>query len=95
MTSDGELYYLNLPSRHASKAELPNQIKLALSHQPQQIFKSRDYLLVYKNEEQIKQLEINRALFDKINLGQGGLLLLQKELIMTLFLDFSPHKPLF
>ncbi len=78
VTSDDELYYLNLPSRPASKAELPSQIKLALSHQPQQIFKSRDYLLVYKNEEQIKQLEINRALFDKINLGQGGVIVTAK-----------------
>ena len=78
VTSDGELYYLNLPSRPTSRAELPSQIKLALSHQPQQIFKSRDYLLVYKNEEQIKQLEINRALFDKINLGQGGVIVTAK-----------------
>jgi len=68
------LYNLNLPSRQAISAELPNVIKSSLSIQPEYVLKSRDYLLVYKKEQDIKALDINRNNFDKINLGHGGVI---------------------
>ena len=55
-------------------ADLPNEIKLALNIQPNFILKSRDYLLVYNNEQEIKALKIDRSSFDKINLGHGGVI---------------------
>ena len=45
-----DLYYLNLPSRKPVSAKLPLEIKSALNIQPQYIFKSRDYLLVYNKQ---------------------------------------------
>ena len=73
-----DLYYLNLPSRKPLNAELPNEIKLALNIQPNFILKSRDYLLVYNNEQEIKALKIDRSSFDKINLGHGGVIATSK-----------------
>ena len=69
-----DMYYLNLPSRKPINADLPNEIKLALNIQPNFILKSRDYLLVYNNEQEIKALKIDRSSFDKINLGHGGVI---------------------
>ena len=71
---ENDLYYLNLPSRKPVNARLPNKIKSALSIQPEYILKSRDYLLVYNNEQEIKGLQIDRSSFDKINLGHGGVI---------------------
>ncbi len=73
-----DLYELNLPSRKPVTAELPNEIKLALSIQPKYVFKSRDYLLVYNKEQDIKALKIDRSSFDKINLGYGGVIVTAK-----------------
>ena len=73
-----DLYELNLPSRKPVSAELPNEIKLALSIQPKYVFKSRDYLLVYDKEQEIKALKIDRSSFDKINLGYGGVIVTAK-----------------
>ena len=69
-----DLYYLNLPSRKPVNSILPNKIKSALSIQPEYILKSRDYLLVYNNEQEIKALKIDRSSFDEINLGHGGVI---------------------
>lgn len=69
-----DLYNLNLPSRKPVSAKLPLEIKSALNIQPQYIFKSRDYLLVYNKQQDIKALKIDRSSFDKINLGYGGVI---------------------
>ena len=46
----------------------------SLNIQPKEIYKSRDYLLIYENQSDIGQIEINRNFFDKINLGYGGVI---------------------
>ena len=71
-SSGRELFSLDFPIREGVKAELPKEIAAALNIQPQEVYLSRDYHLVYKNAEEIAKLEINREEFDKINLGQGG-----------------------
>ena len=67
-----DFYDLNLPSRIPLSAKLPKEIKCALNIQPEYVFKSRDYILVYNNEQDVKSLKIDRSSFDKINLGHGG-----------------------
>ena len=54
---------------------MPYEIKSSLNIQPQEIFKSRDYMLVYQNEQEVRDIKINRHYFDKINLGCGGVIL--------------------
>ena len=71
--SDG-LYNLNLPSRIGKIATLPDEIKLALNIQPKAVYKSRDFMLVYENQDDINNITINRYFFDKINLGYGGVI---------------------
>lgn len=67
-----ELYQLDFPSRMPVVATLPTVISAALNLQPQEIYKARDYVLVYENEDQIRSITIDRQFFDQINLDPGG-----------------------
>lgn len=51
-------YILELPSRDPELAELPEIIKKSLNIQPIEILKSRDYVLVYKSQIDIKILKL-------------------------------------
>lgn len=66
-------YILDFPSRPPIESTLPDEIKFSLNIQPRQVLKAeRDYVLVYDNENNVRDIVINRHQFDKINLGQGG-----------------------
>ena len=52
--SKNNYYYLDFPSRKPHPAKLPIPIQNALNIQPTNVFKARDYVLVYENEQQIK-----------------------------------------
>ena len=67
-------YYLDFPSRKAKPAILPREIELSLNIQPKEVFKSRDYMLVYESQKEVEDIKINRQFFDKINLGHGGVI---------------------
>ena len=74
------MYYLNLPSRPAISSILPKEIKRFFKYSALiEVLKSRDYLLIYENEKQIKDIIINRQEFDKINLGFGGVIVSSKS----------------
>ena len=66
------LYWLNFPSRNPIETTLPEIIKNAISIQPRFVLKSRDYILVYESEADVKNIKINQSVFDKINLDPGG-----------------------
>jgi len=78
VTYDQDLYTMNLPSRKPVKAELPEIIEKSLSKQPKEILKSRDYVLVYENEDDVRKIEINRQILDQINLDPGGVIITAK-----------------
>lgn len=67
-----DVYRLNFPSRMPVEAPLPEIIRKSLSIQPQEVFLSRDYVLVYNNEKEIRELSVHRAFFDRINFDPGG-----------------------
>jgi len=71
---ENDLYTLNFPSRVPIKSELPECISKALNIQPKEVLKSRDYVLVYDTEEEVNNIEINRTVFDQINLDPGGVI---------------------
>ncbi len=73
-----EVYTLNFPARMPVEAVLPETIKKSLSIQPKEVLKSRDYILVYESEEDIKDIKIERHLFDQINLKTGGVIITAK-----------------
>lgn len=74
VTIDQELYKMDFPSRMPVESDVPSEILKSLHIQPKEIFKSRDYMLVYENETEIRHIIINRTLFDQINLSAGGVI---------------------
>jgi PhzF family phenazine biosynthesis protein len=75
---ENNLYTLDFPSRMPVSATLPASIKNALNRLPTEVLKSRDYVLVYENEQHIWDLKINRQVFDEINLDTGGVIVTAK-----------------
>lgn len=73
-----DLYVLDFPSRKPVPAELPSIVAEALNIQPLEVFKSRDYVLVYASEQQVRDIKIDRVIFDRINLDPGGVIVTAK-----------------
>ena len=78
VVAENDFYFLDFPSRMPIESDLPEEISKSLNIQPKEIYKSRDYVLVYDSEENIKQIQINRQFFDQINLGPGGVIVTAK-----------------
>jgi PhzF family phenazine biosynthesis protein len=78
VTIDQDLYTLNFPSRKPVPSELPEIIRDSLNIQPKAVLKSRDYVLVYETEQEIKDIVIDRQTFDKLNLDPGGVIVTAK-----------------
>jgi len=75
---EGDFYFLDFPSRMPIPAKLPVIIEKSLNIIPKEVYKSRDYVLVYDTEQDIKNIKINRQLFDQINLNTGGVIVTSK-----------------
>jgi len=89
---------LDFPSRPPQKSELPKEIIAGLNIQPKEVWKARDYLLVYENEEQIKNLAPNVAIFNQINIDPGGIIVTsegQSETIDFVSRFFTPQASIF
>ena len=56
---DGDLMTLDFPSRPVSPVEAPNGLIEAIGKKPKEIFKARDYFLVYENEQEILDIQPN------------------------------------
>lgn len=72
------MYEMDLPERTPLKVELPNFIKNALNKQPKEILKSRDYILVYENEDDVRNIKIDKNIFDQENIDPGGVVITAK-----------------
>jgi len=75
---DGEKYIMNVPNRNPIKSDLPDFIRESLSEQPKEVLKSRDYILVYEYEEQVRNIEIDKSIFDSDNIDPGGVAITAK-----------------
>jgi PhzF family phenazine biosynthesis protein len=73
-----ELYQLDFPKREPVECVLPKEIYNSLNIKPDKVLKSRDYLLVYNNIEDVINIKIDREIFDKINIDPGGVILTSK-----------------
>jgi PhzF family phenazine biosynthesis protein len=71
---DNGLYKMDFPSRMPVADNLPETITKSLNIKPKEVLKSRDYVLVYENEMEVRNISIDRQLFDKINLAPGGVI---------------------
>lgn len=72
------IYFLDFPSSPPEPAQLPESIENALSIDPIEVYKARDYVLLFESEQQIRDIEVNRVIFDQINLGTGGVVVTSK-----------------
>ena len=72
------LIHLDFPSRMPQPAEAPIEILEAICNQPLAVYKSRDYMLVFESEEQVRNLKVNKGLLDRINLDPGGVIVTAK-----------------
>ena len=73
-----DTYYLDLPSRMPVVSKLPEIIRASLNIQPKEVYKSRDYLLVYDTEQDISNIKVDKQIFDQINLDPGGVIVTAK-----------------
>lgn len=74
VTRNGDLFEMDLPSRPPTPSDLPEIIKNCLDIQPVEVLKSRDYLLLYESEEQVKMLSPDSGLISQINIDPGGII---------------------
>lgn len=72
--ADQDVYKMNFPSRMPVASSLPDIIIKALNIKPLEVLKSRDYVLVYATEQEIRNIKIEKSLFDQINLDPGGVI---------------------
>ncbi|MGB1169321.1 MAG: PhzF family phenazine biosynthesis protein [Flavobacteriaceae bacterium] len=73
-----DFYFLDFPSRMPVPSTLPKPIEKALNMAPKEVYKARDYVLVFDTEQEIKNIKINRQFFDQINLNTGGVIVTSK-----------------
>ena len=71
---EDHLYVMNLPSRMPLPKKLPKNIYDSLNIKPLEVYKARDYLLLFSSEGDVKNIKINTELFNKKNLGTGGVI---------------------
>ena len=67
-------YFLDFPSRMPLVSTMPENLKESLNILPKAVLKSRDYVLVYDKETDIKNIRIKRNVFDNLNLDTGGVI---------------------
>ena len=73
-----KLLTLNFPARKPQPSEAPQVILDAIEYKPIEVLKSRDYLLVFEDEELIRHLKPDRSILDRINLDPGGIIVTAK-----------------
>ena len=69
-----DCYFLDFPSRMPVKEHLPQALGEALNLKPKEVYKARDFVLLYEKEEDIKNIEIERSHLDQLDLGTGGVI---------------------
>ncbi len=74
VTKQDDFLEMDFPSRPPQPATLPDEIAKALSLQPTQVFKARDYVLLYDSEMDIANLKVSASMLEHINLDPGGII---------------------
>lgn len=52
----GDVLILDFPARPVSKTEISDNVIVAIGKQPKEVFKARDYFLVYESEQEISEI---------------------------------------
>jgi PhzF family phenazine biosynthesis protein len=78
VSRNGAFLEMDFPSRPPIKAELPKVIADSLSQQPLEVYKARDYVLVYNSESDIANLKVSATILEQINISPGGIIVTAK-----------------
>lgn len=70
----GEMLQLDFPSRKPTPSKMNEALVQALSHQPVEVLKSRDYFLVFDSEAEIQSLKVNGNILDPLDFNKGGII---------------------
>lgn len=71
---ENDLITLNFPTRIPVSAAAPQVVMDAIQVKPLEVLKSRDYLLIFDDEEIIRSLKPKQSILDQINLDPGGVI---------------------
>jgi PhzF family phenazine biosynthesis protein len=71
---EDKLLTLNFPSRKPTPSDVPQVILDAIQVEPVEVLKSRDYVLVFENEEIIRRMKPKQSILDQINIDPGGVI---------------------
>lgn len=63
----GDVFTLDFPSRPVSPAEMPEGLIEAIGKEPKEVFKARDYFLVYETEREIAEIKPNFSRLSEID----------------------------
>ena len=63
----GEVIELDFPARPPEACAVPDSLKQALGSKPREVFKSRDYLVVFDSWEEVAALKPDMALLTKLD----------------------------
>jgi len=69
----GDYLELDFPKRVPVQSTLPSIIAQSLSIQPLEVWKSRDYVLLYESQQDILGLKVDEQLLRQINIDPGGI----------------------
>jgi len=67
------LVTMRFPVRVPAPAEAPRALLDAVNANPAAVLKSRDWVFVYPCEDEVRDMRIDRTVFDTININPGGL----------------------
>lgn len=63
----GDVFTLDFPSHPVSPAEIPKGLIEAIGKEPKEVFKARDYFLVYETEREIAEIKPNFSRLSEID----------------------------
>ncbi|MEK7263446.1 MAG: PhzF family phenazine biosynthesis protein [Bacteroidota bacterium] len=65
---DGDFLVLNFPADTIAKTELTDELRQCFSIHPKEVYKGKtDYMLIFENEEQIKNIQFDLQAIEKID----------------------------
>jgi predicted PhzF superfamily epimerase YddE/YHI9 len=78
VSKNNDLLVLDFPSRPAVAASLPPEIFKGIGAYPMEVLKARDYLLLFHDEDIVRNLQPDKAILNRINLDPGGIIVTAK-----------------
>lgn len=64
---NGDVLTLDFPARPVSPVEIPNGLIEGIGREPKEIFKARDYFLVYETEQEIADIKPNFSVLSDVD----------------------------